>query len=360
MIDPESKISLIAYQIEIVARIAIAIPNDHLARLYGRSVFLGIDSFLSLAPRLKNQMQIAGALTATEANEIKEKINKLRSDYEGCYDKIRDKIAAHQQDLDLILLLEMWNEIDIATLSILADDVSEIWSRLQSFGAVSSFARPPELDDEKVLSCFSSLVANDPITLSLDRVAATRPKTVGIIPLGLFQEKTMRVITAFDAFQYFISSGLEEMTSKWLLPEKACIDLFIVDACSVIDNLFEDRNATKHVSAEDSLVKIWKTQNVQGIQTLEGFSRDVALEQKTRELRNKFSAHVDPDIPFDDLMEMLVHFPLQDLNSYMQRVHQAFLTVCKEDIRTRIFLSHGQEIRGVIDVADTGAIKSFR
>ena len=98
MQDADSKVALLSYYVEGVARIARAIPNDYLARFYGRSLFLGVDSFLSLAPRLKNRLHDDGHLNEVEARAITHQINKLRADYEGYYATVRDKLSAHQQE----------------------------------------------------------------------------------------------------------------------------------------------------------------------------------------------------------------------------------------------------------------------
>lgn len=359
MTDAESKIALLAYYVEIVANIASAIPNDYLARIYGRSLFLGVDSFLALAPRLKNEMRQDGRLNQQQSAQMTLMINKLRSDYESYYATIRDKIAAHQQEVELVLLLETWNEIDKATLDILSGDVHAVWSAMESRGAVSTFKRPPELDDPSMLDAFRGLVGPQGFYMGSDRVAITRQNTTGIIPTGSFQEKAMRVLTGFESIRAAIDNGIEQTTANWFLPEKASIDLFVIDSCSIIDNLFEDRAATTQVVAEDSLVKLWKSNDVQGIERLETFQRDIALELQLRELRNRFSAHLDPDIPLADLEQLLINFPLQNLNSYLNSIWLTFREVCSRDIRTRPFLIHGREIKGIVAMSAL-AIKPFR
>ena len=258
------------------------------------------------------------------------------------------------------MLLEAWNEIDETTLTILSDDVKEVWNALEAYGVASTFPRPPELDDEASLAPFVGLKAGDGVLVGTDRVAITRPNTVGMIPTGLFQEKAMRVLTAFEGFQALENSGVEQITANWYLPGKASVDLFVVDACSVIDNLFEDRAQTAHVSKEESLAKLWKADNVRGVELLEQFQRDSTLEQQLRELRNKFSAHLDPDVPLADLEKMLVEFPLQNLSNYMGSIWLAFRQACTQDIRTRPFLLHGQQLKGVVGVVSTDAVKAFR
>jgi hypothetical protein len=284
--DLSSKVALLAYYVEGIARIACAIPDDYLARVYGRSLFLGVDAFIKLAPALKNELKRTGSLGQVDAEALKERIKKLTSYYESYYATVRDKFAAHQQAVDLVLLIEAWNEIDEATLRVLADDVADVWRGLEAGGAVSAFSRPAELDDVSTLEAFKHFVANSgTVRMGVDRVGMTRPNTVSMIPTGLFQEKAMRVITAFEGFRVLINSGLEQSTAQWYLPEKASVDLLVVDSCSLIDNLFETRPANGAVAAEDSLVTIWQSQGVKGAPLLAAFPRDVALEQQLRELR---------------------------------------------------------------------------
>ena len=360
MQDGESKLALLTYYAEEVARIACAIPDDYIARVYGRSLFLAVDAFLKIAPRLKKKMRSDGRLTEGSSSVLTAKISNLRSVFEGCYAAIRHKLAAHQQEIDLGLLLQAWNEIDAATLTILSEDLRDTWISFQKHGAVSSFVRPTELDDENSLSEVKRIVPTTSVRIGVDRVASTRPKTINMIPISLFQEKTIRVITAFEGYQALIRSGLEQMTANWALPHKACIDLFMTDACSIIDNLFEDRQARSQVIAEQSLVNMWKAMNILDIERLEAFQRDWALEQKLRELRNKFSAHLDPNIPLTDLFGILNSFPLRDLDVYLKSIWLAFREVCAQDIRTRPFLIHGEEVKGATDVATINAVKSFR
>jgi hypothetical protein len=359
MQDAESKVALLAYYIEWVARIARAIPDDYLARVYGRSLFIGVDSFLAISPRLKNELRDQGRLSADQSREVTDKINKLRSDYESYYSTIRDKVAAHQQEVDLGLLLEAWNEIDEATLVILCSDVLAVWADLRAHGSGTAIIRPSELDDPSTLIPFGLLTPPEGMRVGVDRVSMTRANTVSMVPIGIFQEKAVRVLTAFEGVRTILNSGLERVTARWFLPEKASVDLLVVDACSLIDNLFEDRPPSTGVAGEDSLVKIWKTHKVTGTPILERFPRDASLEQDLRELRNKFCAHVDPDVPLKELERRLRAFPLQSLDDYVGSILQAFRQACAQDLRTRPFLLHGERLRG-FDSIDTPAAKPFR
>jgi hypothetical protein len=268
-------------------------------------------------------------------------------------------LGVRLQAVDLGLLLEAWNEIDEATLTVLSSDVAAVWANFQARGVVADFARPKELDDPESLVPFSTLAGPEGIRVGVDRVAATRANTVGMIPIGTIQEKAIRVVTAFEGFSSLVNSGLEHVTARWYLPEKACVDLLVADACSAIDNLFQDRAASGNIAAEECLVKLWKSHGFASAARLEGFRRDPSLEDRLRQLRNKFCAHLDPDVPLKDLRAQLVGFPLRDLASYIENVSRAFREGCAQDLRTKPFLLHGQPMRGFVSV-DVPAGKPFR
>jgi hypothetical protein len=363
MQDLEEKCAFLTYYVEVVCRIACALQDDHLARLYGRAQFLAIDSFLKLAPALKNELLKANRLTKADADALKGTIKTLSSDYEGYYATVRDKVGAHQQEVDLALLLECWNEIDESTLTILRDDVAAIWAALEAGGATPTFRRPPELDDATALvppGSIRSLGAGDGVRIGLDRVALTRSATTSMIGGHPAQEKGQRVITALDNIRQLIDSRLEHFTASWVIAEKASVDLIVVDACSLLDNLFTDDPRNLGAGSDPSLVSIWATEGIKGQSVLAAFNRDHLLEAKLRRLRNKFCAHVDGEEKFKDLLAEAISFPLADLDAYLQRIWKAFEAACALDVRTRVLLIHGRKLEGVVGVEDSGAVKPFR
>ena len=56
MTDLDNKIALLVDYIATARRMAMTITDDHLARVVGRAVLIGVDAFLKLAPALKNEL----------------------------------------------------------------------------------------------------------------------------------------------------------------------------------------------------------------------------------------------------------------------------------------------------------------
>jgi len=56
MTDLDNKVALLVDYIATARRMAMTITDDHLARVVGRAVLIGVDAFLKLAPALKNEL----------------------------------------------------------------------------------------------------------------------------------------------------------------------------------------------------------------------------------------------------------------------------------------------------------------
>lgn len=358
MKDTASKVAFLAVYIEAVSTIAKKIANDHVARVYARALFLAIDSFTKLAPALKNTLVTDKVLTRAEGDAVKEKIKKLTADYESYYAQLRDKTGAHQQEVDLDRLIEIWNETDTATLTIFADGVAEVIALFGKAGLSTLHARPAELNDEKFLTALAQIGSEgSPATMGVDRVAITRPQTLGMISCHPTQEKAQRVIAAFDNIEV-IRTRLPKFTSR--VPHKIFIDLLVVDLCSILDNLFKDDPGDANRAADPSLVTLWKAENMRGVSTLEAFPRDVQLEDHLRTIRNRASAHVDTQMTLEDILSLVRAFRDRDTYDYLTSLNRTFCAACSQDMRTRILLIHGVALQGLVGVVPTDAIKSFR
>ncbi len=324
MQDLAKKTSFLTWYVEVVCNVACSIQDDHLARIFGRAEFLAVDAFLKLAPTLKNELVKAGSLSKQDGDAVKTKVKKLESDYESYYARVRDKLGAHQQSVSLGLLLETWNEIDEATLTVFRDDVTDIWSRLEpAVPASDIFPRPQELAAPQSLivpASIKSLHAGQGVVFGIDRVALTRLNTPSAIPAHAGQEKAQRVVMALDVIRQLIDSGLRIFTANWLIAEKAVVDLVIVDACALIDNLFVDDPSGQSPGTDPCLYTIWQREGIRGAPLLAGFQRNQHLEEQLRRLRNKFCAHVDGTERFDVLLNEMVTFPLQELHAYLDRI----------------------------------------
>src|SRR5207237_7190748 len=94
-------------------RIADKLDSDNDRRIVGRFALVFLDSYIGIARRLKNLLKAPKA-----TKQLGQDLNKLADDYHGYFDTIRDKLAAHRQDLPIDEAWDVWNQIDAATVGI--------------------------------------------------------------------------------------------------------------------------------------------------------------------------------------------------------------------------------------------------
>src|SRR5947209_1400648 len=96
------KIQYLALRSRIARELTVALPgSDYEKRLLGRAVFLAVDAFLDLAPRLQNALHKAGAITTPERDSVKDKLKALRAIYAAEIKDVRHSLIAHRQELDV-------------------------------------------------------------------------------------------------------------------------------------------------------------------------------------------------------------------------------------------------------------------
>ena len=100
--------------------------NDSTIRCILRFFFILIDNFLKIIGNIKNDLLSENFLNKKVAENLKKKIYSIENSYDGVYDVIRDKISAHQQQINLINSLEWYSEIDEVTIVSFFNDIIEI------------------------------------------------------------------------------------------------------------------------------------------------------------------------------------------------------------------------------------------
>lgn len=135
--------------------------DDYRKRILGMSVLIHLKAYLDHAPQLKNKLRAAGVkVTVCETA-----LSRLRHDLESDYTRVRDKLGAHRQDVDLVDRLELWNSVGQLSTTLLVDDASEAWEAL----AASS----------RMLPTLTDLSAVESAPIAAGFAASTRAGAVG-------------------------------------------------------------------------------------------------------------------------------------------------------------------------------------
>lgn len=324
---------------------------DHGKRAVLRFFFIQIDNLLKVAGRLKNLLAADGSLQGDAKLEAEAAIAALRTTYDGSFDVIRDKLAAHAQLLDLGQTVDWWASIDYTTIEILYDEVKRIEAALKAskhmeFQSIGADYRPLRLPSWNFLSPDSQKFHFD-----AGRLAPASSGAAGMYSGAAAHQKAQLIISTLDMikFDFALTCLVEHYESlyKAYLFDAGWL-LAFVDACSLIDNLF-----THSPHDGPCLLAQWEADGFDGypaLQLLES-GRDAGFESDLRIMRNKIGAHLDVNTPFEDLHEGFVAFNLQNLVAYVHWLANGFLTACRYDIRTKIFAAHGTELKGVVGLA---------
>jgi hypothetical protein len=325
--------------------------RDHGKRAILRFFFIQVDNLLKLIGRLKNRLVAEGSLKGESKRELEDAITALRVTYDNAFDVIRDKFAAHAQLLDLGRAVGWWATIDYSTIEVLYGEVKAVEAALRAaksmdFVPIGADYRPLTIPPENALSPDAQKFHFD-----AGRFGLTSPGALGVVFNAPVQEKAQLVVSTLDMlrFDFALTCLVEHYETRykaylfdvgWLLAA--------VDACSLIDTLFEH-------SANDgpSLLDQWGADGFGGHAALEALNadRDVAFETDLRVLRNKIAAHLDADTAFNELHKDFVDFDLRKLVEYVHRLANGFLYACRHDIRTKMFAAHGMPLEGVLGLA---------
>lgn len=328
--------------------------DDHAKRNLLRYFFVLTDNLLKLIGNIKNTLFKEGQITLDQRRNFEDSINRLKNDFDKSYDIIRDRFAAHQQELELSDIIGWWNEIDIETITIFYDELNEIKELLKMY--IDDFFEP--IDDYSPLDFANTPLApkdGQSFYLAHDRLALTRQNTSGMISIHETQDKAQIILSivnlTFANFHITTVVNNRETHYKNIIFITAWL-LIICDTCSLIDNLYEDIG-NKYVNSI-SLMNLWKRESIRGHNILEKVNaekRDHNFETELRTVRNKIGAHLDQQMTIKELLELYNAIDLQRVHNYFIFHANAFRLGCLEDIRTKIFASLDFKLNGVKEFA---------
>lgn len=329
------------------------VVRDHGKRAILRFFFIQVDNLLKLIGQLKNRLVKEGSLKVETKRELEDAIEALRATYDNSFDVIRDKFTAHAQLLDLGRAVDWWAAIDYSTIEILYDEVKAIETAVKAskdmhFVPLGADYRPLNIPPTNVMSPDANK-----FHLDVGRVGLANPGAVGAVFGAPEQEKAQLAVSTLDMlrFDFALTCVVENYESRYEghLFDAAWL-LAVVDACALIDTLFEQ-------CARDgpSLLDHWESGGFNGYIMLNKLNadRDGAFETDLRAMRNKIAAHLDANRPFDELHKDFVNFDLRKLVEYVHWLANGFINACRLDIRTKIFAAQGRPLEGVVGLVHT-------
>lgn len=323
--------------------------SDHSKRCVLRRFFILADSYFEMIGFFKNDLLRGGIINLNIKQSLERNIEYIKRDWDNKYEIIRNKFSAHHQDIDDLILLEWWNEIDYSTITFFYEGMREIRLLLAQHASMLILT-PVDFSDIDFSDTCLKERSSSSFFLAHDRLALSKKNTVGIVSNNDFQRKCMLILAIIDFI--FINCAVITKTQKhetcykkilfdtaWLL---ICCDTF-----SLIENMYEDGiygNSLLSLSPVN-----WKGKPIIEEGSLK---RNKVFEETLKNLRNKFAAHLDTQDAYQAIIDLFINFDLKFLHEYCTFNMQTFQRACSSDIRTKMFSSLDQELSGnILDIS---------
>lgn len=315
--------------------------SDHSRRCILRRYFILVDSYFKMIGSLKNDLFRNGIITVGAKQQLEKSIIDIKIEWDYNYEIIRNKYSAHQQNVDDVMSLQWWNEIDYSTITFFYEGMNEIRSLLLNHANVMTVT-PTDYEEIDFSGTYLQQKCKHDFFLAHDRLALAKENTVGMIPINDFQRKCMLILSIVDFV--FINCSVTMKTERFetnykkILFDAAWL-LICCDTVSLLENLYEDGDygqSLLSISPTD-----WKGRAI--IQSGNA-ARDAAFETALKELRNKFAAHIDTEDGFAALCYLFDNFDLAALHAYCFLHAQTFQRACLSDIRTKTFALLDQKL----------------
>ena len=314
--------------------------TDIVKRSYLRYLFILLDNFSIWAPRLTNHLFTTGAITLKNKNELKILTNKIRADYETYYESIRNKLSAHHQNIDLLLLIDLWFNIDYTTISILIDDIDSFYREIANH---CNIEHPDRTNDNIFIN--NPLLNGDKTEFYINpgRLGIATKNSGAMIPCHYTQEISSIAYSIADLIDMQLCLYYDnDKNSSYFLFVLKC--LIVNDVISFIDILFNDSVYIK------SLSTAWKENSNSGYIELEQTNRDVNFEDLLRNIRNKLCSHIDDSSDIYDNIEILENIEIRNIANYASFLINLYNKACAREIRSCGFIFNRTPLKGVLGI----------
>ncbi|KAA0070012.1 hypothetical protein [Tardiphaga sp. P9-11] len=341
-----------------IGELANLIEHQMEKRIIARHGLVKLDALLGLVARLKNE--IRGSLPPNRTREItslERLIARLRKDMENSdLSTGRDAMAAHALHLELLRIVETWKFMGASTYGVLASDLQDINTELLRLANEfpSALTYPG-----------AAAVLLDPTWLDVwrqDQVLgdSTRPRYASIYPgLGTAgvvaplpggsaaQDATIRM-TGLATFLRQTGLMLQTAIPRGGEMERLFAEILLNDYCALWELLFVSNVANEHGRQDLCVLDHWIDESWQGVAALTSLKDNPHPDFRrwTDEVRNKVTAHVDPDIPVWAADLQRWPMTVDELIEELQRVVQALFEISRLDVRSKLIVIPPQELKG--------------
>lgn len=318
-----------------------SIEHELEKRIVARHGTVKLDALVPLLAQYKNILK--SQLSRGATTNLEGLIARLRRDLSGSpFEVGRDALSAHALKLDLERIVVTWKFMGKTTFSILCDDLKEIDAELQTLSTAYSPAPTVAVDPSWRVSWRDPSLLDEPQRL---RVATIYPGLAtkgvgGALPGGAPAQDA--IIRACGLATFLLQ------TSKLLSPipnssrvHRLLWEQMVNDFMALWELLFDNTVTNNYGAVSDSVVGYWERDGYAGAADLRAIeaTKHLRFDALRIDVRNKHTAHIDPNI--EHWKCAVRHWPiaLPDLDTEIFRVLNAVRGAARRDIRTRFFFS---------------------
>ncbi|WP_158906775.1 hypothetical protein [Burkholderia sp. L27(2015)] len=345
------KLRFVVMEMRLAMRLAQFAPTDADARMLTRHVLIRAVDFISHARQIRKPLTKAGYDTGA-FNTLKEYYAKEFQEY---FQKVRDRLSAHVQDIELSEGIELWNGVDAAKSEFFVEGAAEIYRALEllsiaNFPALTDFPEFGNPAFEEALRAYQASGSKvQAVEMGMDPLAMTRPDSTALISthpiharaghLALLQRWMMaqaKLLRKFETFPNVVR----------ILKARMITDL--VSACDCLITRDVDPAAPQRMDGLDFLLAKEVSQNA--IEQFKAIFRVDEAITPYREIRNKVSSHLDENInvTLETLLKFLDDADFEAGLGIYDKLRQVFEKACRDILILRSYLADGQTINGVL------------
>jgi len=345
------KLLFLVMEMRLAMRLAQYAPTDADARMLARHILIRIEDFITHARQLRKPFRQAGFYTAA-FNDLKEYYAK---EFEEYFEKVRDRLSAHVQDLDFGERIELWNSIDASKSEFFADGAAEIYRSLEglSIPGFPTLANFPEFDnpafDQALHAYRASGCKVQTIEIGADPLAMTRPNSTALLNTHPVHARAsqLALIHRWMAAQVrlFYRFGVFPNVVRIL---KARMITDLVSACDCLITRCVASSAPQYMEGLDTLL----TKAAVSSNAVEQFKSSFRVEEVIapyRTVRNKIGSHFDedPGVPLEALLKLLDDADFEAGLGIYDKLRATFERACRDVLFLRSYLVDGQTLYGL-------------
>lgn len=341
------KLRFLVMEMRLSMRLAQFAPTDADARMLTRHVLIRAVDFISHARQLRKPLGQAGFDTSA-FNTLKE---YYATEFQNHFQKVRDRLSAHIQDIELGEGIELWNSVDSSKAEFFVAGAAEIYRSLESLG-IANFP---------VLTDFSEF--NDPefeVALQAYQASGSKVRVVemGTDPLAMTRPDSTAII---NTTPIHARAGHLALIQRWMMAQaklhvrfgtfpnvvrilKARMITDLVSACDCLITRDVAPTAPQKMNGLDVLLAKDFSQNA--IEQFKAIFRVEESIEPYRLARNKIGSHLDENvsITLETLLKLLDDIDFEAGLGLYDKLRQVFEKVCRDILFLRSYLADGQTI----------------